>query len=85
MYGVERGKRWRLLQSLTYRYTSARRLCVPAPIFTPVSYTHLDVYKRQVLNEEQGIKELRDKRIAYGISQGKLAVASCLLYTSSCV
>ena len=29
-----------------------------------------------VLNEEQGIKELRDKRIAYGISQGKLAVAS---------
>ena len=29
-----------------------------------------------VLNEEQGIKELRDKRIAYGISQGRLAVAS---------
>ena len=29
-----------------------------------------------VLNEEQEIKELRDKRIAYGISQGRLAVAS---------
>ena len=29
-----------------------------------------------VLNEEQGLKELRDKRIAYSISQGKLAVAS---------
>ena len=29
-----------------------------------------------VLNEEQWIKELREKRIAYGISQGKLAVAS---------
>ena len=29
-----------------------------------------------VLNEEQGIKELREKRIAYGISQGRLAVAS---------
>ena len=29
-----------------------------------------------VLNEEQWIKELREKRIAYGISQGWLAVAS---------
>ena len=29
-----------------------------------------------VLNEEQGIKELREKRIAYGISQGRLALAS---------
>ena len=29
-----------------------------------------------VLNEEQWIKELREKRIAYGISQGRLAVAS---------
>ena len=28
-----------------------------------------------VLNEEQWIKELREKRIAYGISQGRLAVA----------
>ena len=45
-----------------------------------------------VLNEEQWIKELREKRIPYGISQGRLAVASgvtreylnkiCLLYTS---
>ncbi|HBF5597569.1 XRE family transcriptional regulator, partial [Clostridioides difficile] len=26
-----------------------------------------------VLNEEQWIKELREKRIAYGISQGRLA------------
>ncbi|HEK9038245.1 XRE family transcriptional regulator, partial [Dorea longicatena] len=25
-----------------------------------------------VLNEEQWIKELREKRIAYGISQGRL-------------
>ena len=29
-----------------------------------------------VLNEEQWIKELREKRITYGISQGRLAVAS---------
>ena len=29
-----------------------------------------------VLNEEQWIKELREKRIVYGISQGRLAVAS---------
>ena len=29
-----------------------------------------------VLNEEQWIKELREKRIAYGISQGRLAVAT---------
>ena len=29
-----------------------------------------------VLNEEQWIKELREKRIAYGISQARLAVAS---------
>ena len=29
-----------------------------------------------VLNEKQWIKELREKRIAYGISQGRLAVAS---------
>ena len=29
-----------------------------------------------VLNEEQWIKELREKRIAYGISQGRLAVVS---------
>ncbi|HBK3213954.1 TPA: XRE family transcriptional regulator, partial [Clostridioides difficile] len=26
-----------------------------------------------VLNEEQWIKELREKRVAYGISQGRLA------------
>ena len=29
-----------------------------------------------VLNEEQWIKELREKRVAYGISQGRLAVVS---------
>ncbi|CUP98015.1 Helix-turn-helix [Blautia obeum] len=29
-----------------------------------------------VLNEEQWIKEIREKRVAYGISQGRLAVAS---------
>ena len=29
-----------------------------------------------VLNEEQWIKELREKRIDYGISQGRLAVVS---------
>ena len=29
-----------------------------------------------VLNEEQWIIELREKRVAYGISQGRLAVAS---------
>ena len=29
-----------------------------------------------VLNEEPWIKELREKRIVYGISQGRLAVAS---------
>ena len=29
-----------------------------------------------VLNEEQWIKVLREKRVAYGISQGRLAVAS---------
>ena len=36
-----------------------------------------------VLNEEQWIKELREKRIAYGISQGRLAVASGLNLASS--
>jgi multisubunit Na+/H+ antiporter MnhC subunit len=33
-----------------------------------------------VLNEEQWIKKLREKRIAYGISQGRLAIVVIGIY-----
>ena len=53
----------------------------------PVSYTHLDVYKRQYVNATEGA-------IIYGISKSRIMVLAseagavykvCLLYTSRCV
>ena len=43
---------------------------------TPVSYTHLDVYKRQVQNHDYDL---------FVIGAGSGGVRACLLYTSRCV
>ena len=63
-----------------------------------VSYTHLDVYKRQVLrhfqgkgiyclNKEQAFLAARDKwrSLQMLLEQGIAVPNSCLLYTSRCV
>ena len=49
----------------------------------PVSYTHLDVYKRQALYREAAGAGYPDAQCALGVlhHQGK----GCLLYTSRCV
>ena len=45
---------------------------------TPVSYTHLDVYKRQVYAND--VSEFR-RRVAARVADANV----CLLYTSRCV
>ena len=48
----------------------------------PVSYTHLDVYKRQHLDDNrETIERLFEEREAVASRQPK----ACLLYTSRCV
>ena len=47
--------------------------------FAAVSYTHLDVYKRQVPDIAAGVLKKRDGILAVGI------LGTCLLYTSRCV
>ena len=57
----------------------------------PVSYTHLDVYKRQVLDKflktmQTTATRLQEKLLRPEIRQkGKEQVKDCLLYTSRCV
>ncbi|WP_141755047.1 hypothetical protein [Burkholderia plantarii] len=64
--------------------------------FTPVSYTHLDVYKRQVTSMSDASAKaggdldvngtLQAARSLSAIASGTLAEAgACLLYTSRCV
>ena len=48
----------------------------------PVSYTHLDVYKRQPLD---GLGALRRERLLHQDPRGGLRPEDCLLYTSRCV
>ena len=60
----------------------------------PVSYTHLDVYKRQDLRRVEHLKEVKLEESAYqfdakmslkqAIPLGLQHVCACLLYTSSC-
>ena len=40
------------------------------PVLTPVSYTHLDVYKRQVLDTQQAAGKLEINHQAYRIHNG---------------
>ena len=58
-------------------------------IVVAVSYTHLDVYKRQALPGEHYLVEdhVADKRADVGTHQGVFGVfrTPCLLYTSRCV
>ena len=57
----------------------------------PVSYTHLDVYKRQVKYQPSGYGYLTASRYPgpgqcmVGSLTGAVASQSCLLYTSRCV
>ena len=53
-----------------------------------VSYTHLDVYKRQEQNSVPGLANKRTAKSARLIALGQPAaedVMRCLLYTSRCV
>ena len=45
----------------------------------PVSYTHLDVYKRQAVHGPQGFKAVFGSHMAHGATD---QVNVCLLYTS---
>ena len=65
-------------------------LVVAKTIFKPVSYTHLDVYKRQA-DEEVSVRAYPAKReyrhrqnraVGRCLSHGRY---TCLLYTSRCV
>ena len=58
----------------------------------PVSYTHLDVYKRQLLERDMRKEDLRlaagmtTNMIANMSKEGKhISMDTCLLYTSRCV
>ena len=57
----------------------------------PVSYTHLDVYKRQALQRnEAAAQQIAENAAAYDAAMERCAVAedvyrTCLLYTSRCV
>ena len=57
----------------------------PHPYWDPVSYTHLDVYKRQMLRR-YGEEGRRLARLARGIDARQVSAdretKSCLLYTS---
>ena len=48
----------------------------------PVSYTHLDVYKRQQAKGEDRMKPLQEFVESKG---GEFLFNTCLLYTSRCV
>ena len=66
-------------------------------ILQPVSYTHLDVYKRQLWNSAEQIEKARDSQLAREIEaalprelsrEQQLALVRayvCLLYISRCV
>ena len=51
----------------------------------PVSYTHLDVYKRQIHNRTDETVEIKPTKVV--IVEGILIFQNkaCLLYTSRCV
>ena len=49
-----------------------------------VSYTHLDVYKRQVLQAGEGQAPARQAALGAGLSN-ETPSTTCLLYTSRCV
>ena len=58
----------------------------------PVSYTHLDVYKRQMLGRARQVKVTKeDTTIVDGMGDKKAIadrvaqIKACLLYTSRCV
>ena len=60
----------------------------------PVSYTHLDVYKRQVLTDHavavsggriQAILPIAQARLQYAPKETVARPDACLLYTSRCV
>ena len=62
--------------------------------YSPVSYTHLDVYKRQVpeyvtvfgtLTAEEQAKLAREIEADFAIPSERQYYKSCLLYTSRCV
>ena len=59
-------------------------------VFDPVSYTHLDVYKRQGM--DSGVRKAEDKTLSTGMfrlpgmtGRGWGDSHRCLLYTSRCV
>ena len=73
-------------------YQDNNNLFEPIDTFTPVSYTHLDVYKRQLVGGflAGGIvlflrKYIKVPRSLEGVKSILLLPLFCLLYTSRCV
>ncbi len=52
---------------------------------TPVSYTHLDVYKRQAIRRLCACVRRFFSRVVFPAPRKPLRIMSCLLYTSRCV
>ena len=61
-----------------------KRLMLPYILFIAVSYTHLDVYKRQ-LQELSKDEDVIFTGYTYGDNLHQLYTHACLLYTSRCV
>ena len=58
-----------------------------AAYFNPVSYTHLDVYKRQGY-PAMSIQEIDSEKVIRGSNEGfadSIKINTCLLYTYRCV
>ena len=70
-----------------YGYIPAGNL--PLEDIVSVSYTHLDVYKRQILHHEEGVDllpaNLELSAMEYNLMNAMSRETTCLLYTSRCV
>ena len=91
MYDTE--KRIELVKKRMYEYhrrQERRTVCRLSVLCTPVSYTHLDVYKRQILiyatsNRRHLVREKSSDKLEIMDDDDLHSSDTCLLYTSRCV
>ena len=67
LYGVQMAVLDVVAMTLPFFTWAQKLLEIVAWRFTPVSYTHLDVYKRQVLNNTQGLFRLKANSRKYSM------------------